>query len=104
MRAAGYLSIRLSISGHYREAAELQRDSLRLFWSRPYPAVRGQQFYRDLTWISQGLSLWHTGMAASEMASALAEAAGADGADAVVRAHWAGIAQRAGEFHVAVEQ
>ena len=94
LRAAGFLSFRLATSGAYREAAQLQRDSLALFWSRPFPYGRGQEFYYDMDWVGEGLERFHIAKAAAEAAATMANWSGAVATEAVNRARWAGYAER----------
>ena len=104
LRALGYKSSRLVQARHYREAAGLARDALQLFWSKPFYYLRGQQFYTDMMWTSEGLKRWHTAVAASRMSCDLAQRAGVWATEAVNRARWSAYAQQAGFPKEAVEQ
>ena len=96
LRAAGYVVSRMTHAGEYREAAELERESLELFWSRPFPIARSQQFYNDIDLASEALGRLHAAKAASEMAAVAAHASSAVISEAVNRARWAGSAERLG--------
>jgi tetratricopeptide (TPR) repeat protein len=96
LRAAGYLVSRMTHAGQYREAADLERESLDLFWSRPFPPDRSQQFYNDMDFASEALGRLHMAMVSAEMAAAAAHASGAIISEAVNRARWAGSAERLG--------
>jgi CHAT domain-containing protein/tetratricopeptide (TPR) repeat protein len=104
LRAAGYLDSRMIYAGQYREAADLERESLELFWSRPFPPARGQQFYNDMDFASEALGRLHAAKAAAEMAAAMAHAGGLIISEAVNRARWAGSAERLGLRDEAAEQ
>jgi tetratricopeptide (TPR) repeat protein len=96
LRAAGYLDSRMIYAGQYRDAADLQRESLELFWSRPFPVARAQQFYNDIDFASESLGRLHAAKAASEMAADAAHTSGLIISEAVNRARWAGSAERLG--------
>jgi hypothetical protein len=96
LRAAGYLDSRMTHAGQYREAAQLEQESLELFWSRPFPPARSQQFYYDMDFASEALGRLHAAKAAAEMAAVTAHASGLIISEAVNRARWAGSAERLG--------
>lgn len=96
LRAEGFQSSRLSQMGEYREANAVQQRMLEVFWSKPLPFGRAQQFYTDLMWTAEGLGRWHTAVEAAWMSAAMAERAGFRATEAVVRARWAGAAERLG--------
>jgi hypothetical protein len=104
LRAAGYLANRMTNAGQYREAADLERESLHFFWSRPFPYARSQQFYNEMDFASEALGRWHVAMAAAAMAAAMAHASGATISEAVNRARWAASAERVGLKDEAAEQ
>jgi tetratricopeptide (TPR) repeat protein len=96
LRAFGYLSNRLVSAGRYREAAEIQRSSLDLFWSRPFPYLRAQQVYSDMLRLDEALSRWHAAKAAAEISAWMANASDAKITEAVTHAIWADLADRIG--------
>jgi CHAT domain-containing protein len=96
LRAAGYLVSRMTHAGQYREAADLERESLELCWSRPFPPALRQQFYNDIDLASEALGRLHMAMAAAELAADMAHVSGITISEAVNRARWAGSAERLG--------
>jgi tetratricopeptide (TPR) repeat protein len=104
LRAAGFWSNRLAMAGQYREAAEVERNSLGLFWSRPFPVERAQQFYNDMCWVDEGLERWHAASAAAGMAASIAHRAGWVLTEAVNRARGAGFAEKTGMRLEAAEE
>jgi CHAT domain-containing protein len=96
LRGAGYLGDRMTYAGQYREAADLERESLELFWSRPFPVTRGQQFYNEMDFGSEALGRLHMAMVSAETAAQMAHAGGAIISEAVNRARLAGSAERLG--------
>jgi CHAT domain-containing protein len=96
LRAAGYLVDRMTNAGQYREAADLEGESLELFWSRPFPLARSQQFYNNMDFASEALGRLHVSMATAGMAAAMAHASGIVISEAVNRARLANAAERLG--------
>jgi tetratricopeptide (TPR) repeat protein len=96
LRAAGFLTGRLANGGRYREAAQLQYESLALFWSRPLPYQRAQEFYHDLVWIDEGFRCDYAAKSAAEEAAWMAHATGVLANEAANWARAAGFALRLG--------
>jgi len=96
LRAAGFLTGFLAASGQYRDAAELQYQSLELYWSRPLPYARSQEFFHDMVLANEGLGRWHAAKAAAESAATMAQLSGVPVNEAVNRSRWAGFAFRLG--------
>jgi tetratricopeptide (TPR) repeat protein len=96
LRAAGFLVDRMTNAGQYREAADLEQESLELFWSRPFPVARSQQFYNEMDFASEALGRLHMAMVSAQMAAEMAHAGKAIISEAVNRARWAGSAERLG--------
>lgn len=104
LRALGFLSIRLTNQGRYREAAAMQHDALALYWSRPYPVPRAQEIYNNMDWVNEGLGRLFSAKAAAQAAAELAHQSGVPIHEAVNRARWAGYAERVGLREEAYEQ
>ncbi|HEX4165758.1 MAG TPA: hypothetical protein VHZ55_09815 [Bryobacteraceae bacterium] len=93
-RAGGFLSGYLVLEGLYREAAELQDRMLQLFWSRPFPYMRGQEYYNSHLRIDEALGRLYSAQAAAEMSARCAQLAGATVTEAVANALWAEFEER----------
>jgi CHAT domain-containing protein len=104
LRAAGFLTGFLATAGQYRDAAQLQYESLEFFWSRPLPYARGQELYHDMVPANEGLGRFHAAKAAAEAAAQMAQRSGVAMNEAVNRARWAGFAARLGLNAEAAEQ
>jgi hypothetical protein len=96
LRAGGFVGSRLVIAGRYREAAELHSSLLQLFWSRPFPYMRAQQFYNDAATAEEALGRVHAAQASVAMSARMAELAGATVTRAVALARRGGLEECAG--------
>jgi tetratricopeptide (TPR) repeat protein len=104
LHALGYLSNRLVSAGNYREAAAIQAESLALFWSRPFPTLRAQQFYSDMMREYEALGRSYAAKSVAEVSAWMAGASGAKVTEAVTRAIWAQLAQTVGDHADFVQQ
>lgn len=96
LRAAGLLAGYLAAAGQYRDAAALQFESLGLYWSRPLPYARSQEFFHDMVLANEGLGRFHAAKAAAQAAAVMAQLSGVAMNEAVNRSRWAGFAFRLG--------
>ncbi|HXA51781.1 MAG TPA: hypothetical protein VNV86_15800, partial [Candidatus Acidoferrum sp.] len=102
LRAGGFLGIRLVTAGLYREVAELNRRELDVFWSRPFPPIRAQNYYHIDMVADEALGWYFAAQSAAAMSNRVSELAGMTVTQAVTNARLGLFEERTGMHAEAV--